>query len=54
MAKAVVEEKAYVPAPIDNNFVRRPLSARYREYVQNAAERFKELQAIVSSLTVRA
>jgi multidrug resistance protein MdtO len=54
MAKAVVEEKAYVPAPIDNNFLRRPLSARYREYVQNAAERFRELQAIVSSLTVRA
>jgi multidrug resistance protein MdtO len=53
MAKAVVEEKAYVPAPIDN-FTRRPLSARYREYVQNAVERFQELQAIVSSLTVRA
>jgi multidrug resistance protein MdtO len=53
MAKAVIEEKAYVPAAIEN-FARRPLSARYREYVQNAVDRFQELQAIVSSLTVRA
>jgi len=52
MANAVVEEKAYVPAPIDN-FARRPLSARYKEYVQNAVERFQELQTIVTSLTVR-
>jgi multidrug resistance protein MdtO len=53
MAKAVVEEKAYVPAAIDN-FARRPLGERYREYVHNAVERFQELQAIVSSLSVRA
>jgi multidrug resistance protein MdtO len=53
MAKAVVEDKAYLPAALDN-FARIPLRARFREYAQNAVERFQELQAIVSSLTVRA
>jgi multidrug resistance protein MdtO len=53
MAEAVVQEKEYIPTPIDN-LTHRPLSARYREYVQNAVDRFQELQAIVSSLTVRA
>jgi multidrug resistance protein MdtO len=52
MAEAVVQEKEYIPTPIDS-LAHRPLSARYREYVQNAVDRFQELQAIVASLTVR-
>ncbi len=53
MAEAVIQDKEFVPTPIDT-LAHSPLSARYREYVQNAVERFQELQAIVSSLTARA
>ena len=50
MAKAVVEEKPWVPVNLDN-FANRPVSPRYKEHVQNDLARFQELQEIVSSLT---
>ncbi len=53
MAKALVEEKPWVPVNLDN-FANRPVSPRYKEHVQNDLARFQELQEIVSSLTEKA